>query len=147
MHQLIRSNSYIAHLFSKKQVRSYWLFPIASTWFQDHPYLKSGLIKKGLPGKSNTCMSHLRCAILPINYAHHSCAHFFECIWQRYILSTSFSISSLTIALLLGFISKHYSDGTMSAMRLKTPAFRLFAHLFVQACIKENIKAPRQWPL
>ena len=31
--------------------------------------------------------------------------------------------------------------------RLKSPASRLFAQLFVHAQIKENIKAPRHWPL
>ena len=31
--------------------------------------------------------------------------------------------------------------------RLKSPAFPLFAQLFVQAQIKYNIKAPRLWPL
>ena len=31
--------------------------------------------------------------------------------------------------------------------RLKSPAFHLFAQSFVEAQIKENIKAPRQWTL
>ena len=31
--------------------------------------------------------------------------------------------------------------------RLKSPASRLFTQPFVQAQIKENIKAPRHWPL
>ena len=31
--------------------------------------------------------------------------------------------------------------------RLKSPASLLFTQLFVQAQIKENIKAPRHWPL
>ena len=31
--------------------------------------------------------------------------------------------------------------------RLKSPASRLFAQLFIQAQIKENIKAPPHWPL
>ena len=31
--------------------------------------------------------------------------------------------------------------------RLKSPASRLFAQLFIQAQIKENIEAPRHWPL
>ena len=35
----------------------------------------------------------------------------------------------------------------MSALRLKSPALRLFTHPFSQAQIKENIKAPRYWPL
>ena len=44
-------------------------------------------------------------------------------------------------------VYKHYSDVIMSAMRLKSPASRLFAEPFVQAQIKENIKALRHWPL
>ena len=31
--------------------------------------------------------------------------------------------------------------------RLKLPASRLFTELFIRAQIKENIKAPRHWPL
>ena len=31
--------------------------------------------------------------------------------------------------------------------RLRSPASRLFAHTFVQTHVKENIKAPRHWPL
>ena len=31
--------------------------------------------------------------------------------------------------------------------RLKSPASRLFTQSFIQAQIKENIKAPRHWPL
>ena len=31
--------------------------------------------------------------------------------------------------------------------RVKSPAPRLFTHFFIQAQIKENIKAPRHWPL
>ena len=31
--------------------------------------------------------------------------------------------------------------------RLKSPASRLFTQLFIQSQIKENIKAPRHWPL
>ena len=32
-------------------------------------------------------------------------------------------------------------------LRLKSPASRLFTQAFIQAQIKENIKAPRHWPL
>ena len=39
-----------------------------------------------------------------------------------------------------------YSDVIMGAS-LKSPASRLFTKPFVQAQIKENIKAPRLWPL
>ena len=31
--------------------------------------------------------------------------------------------------------------------RLKSPAYQVFAQPFVQALLKENIKAPRHWPL
>ena len=41
----------------------------------------------------------------------------------------------------------HYSDVIMRAMVLKSPASRLFIQPFVQAQIKENIKALRHWPL
>ena len=37
----------------------------------------------------------------------------------------------------------HYSDVIMSAMATQSPASRLFPQSFVQAHIKENIKAPR----
>ena len=35
----------------------------------------------------------------------------------------------------------------MRALRLKSPASRLFAQQFAHGQIKENIKAPRHWPL
>ena len=35
----------------------------------------------------------------------------------------------------------------MGAICLKSPASRLFTQPFIQAQIKENIKAPRHWPL
>ena len=35
----------------------------------------------------------------------------------------------------------------MGAMGLKSPASPLFTQPFIQAQIKENIKAPRHWPL
>ena len=36
---------------------------------------------------------------------------------------------------------------TMTSWRLKSPASPLYAELFVQAQIRENIKVPRHWPL
>ena len=36
---------------------------------------------------------------------------------------------------------------TMTRLRLKSPASRLFTRAFIQVQIKENIKAPRHWPL
>ena len=41
----------------------------------------------------------------------------------------------------------HYSDVIMDWWHLKSPATRLFTQPFVQVEIKENIKAPRHWPL
>ena len=41
----------------------------------------------------------------------------------------------------------HYNDVIISAMVSKWPASRLFTQPFIQAQIKENIKAPRPWPL
>ena len=41
----------------------------------------------------------------------------------------------------------HYDDVTMSLMASQTPAPRLFTQPFIQTQIKENIKAPRHWPL
>ena len=42
----------------------------------------------------------------------------------------------------------HYGDVIMGApWRLKSPASRWFTQPFIQAQIKENIKAPRHWPL
>ena len=41
--------------------------------------------------------------------------------------------------------STHYNDVIMTS--LKSPASPLFTQLFIRAQIKENIKAPRHWPL
>ena len=35
----------------------------------------------------------------------------------------------------------------MGAMTSQIPSSRLFTELFIQARIKQNIKAPRHWPL
>ena len=43
--------------------------------------------------------------------------------------------------------ASHYYDVIMGAMRLKSPASRLFTQPFIQAQIKEHIKALRHWPL
>ena len=42
---------------------------------------------------------------------------------------------------------KTYSDVIMDAVASQSPASRLFTQLFIQAQIKENIKAQRHWPL
>ena len=44
-------------------------------------------------------------------------------------------------------VASHYDDVIMSAMALKPPASRLFTQAFIQAQIKENIKASRLWSL
>ena len=41
----------------------------------------------------------------------------------------------------------HYSDVIVGAMTSQITASRLFTQPFIQAQIKENIKAPRHWPL
>ena len=41
----------------------------------------------------------------------------------------------------------HYNDVIMSAMASQITMLRLFTQAFIQAKIKENIKAPRHWPL
>ena len=50
--------------------------------------------------------------------------------------------------------SDHFTDHVLNTMtsywarwRLKSPASRLFTQPFIQAQMKENIKAPRHWPL
>ena len=41
----------------------------------------------------------------------------------------------------------HYGDVIKARWRLKSPASQLFTQLFIRVPIKENIKAPRHWPL
>ena len=41
----------------------------------------------------------------------------------------------------------HHNDIIMNAMATQITASRLFTQPFIQAQIKENIKAPRYWPL
>ena len=45
------------------------------------------------------------------------------------------------------YVKHHYNDVIMGAMVSQSPASPLFTQPFIQAQIKENIKAPRQWPL
>ena len=42
---------------------------------------------------------------------------------------------------------EHYIDVIKQRWRLKSPASWLFIQSFIQAQIKENIKAPRHWPM
>ena len=46
-----------------------------------------------------------------------------------------------------GFVAVDYNDFIMGWLRLKSPASRLFTQPFIQDEIKDNIKAPRHWPL
>ena len=72
-------------------------------------------------------------------------------------LTQSMEVNKITVLHCWFHISKHftnpnpncpyYSDVIISAMALKSPASRLFAQSLVQARIKENVKAPRHWPL
>ena len=43
--------------------------------------------------------------------------------------------------------TRHYGDVIMSTMASQITSPRLFAQQLIQAQIKENIKAPRHWPL
>ena len=53
----------------------------------------------------------------------------------QYIVSTTDSLAS------------HYSDVVMTAMASQIKAYRLFAQPFIEAQIKESIKAPSNSPL
>ena len=50
-------------------------------------------------------------------------------------------------ALWVATAQSQYSDVTMGTMASQSLAYRLFSELFVSAHIKDNIKAPRHWPL
>ena len=65
--------------------------------------------------------------------------------YHEYLVST---VDTEDLALQYHGISTHSSHSAITVTwRLKSPAFRLFAQPFVQAHIKENIRAPRHWPL
>ena len=57
------------------------------------------------------------------------------CVFDKWIISVVGNDITLTLTLWL------------ARWRLKSPASRLFTEPFVQEQIKENIKAPHQWPL
>ena len=59
----------------------------------------------------------------------------FSLTYLYVFLTPSFAIQSITV-------TSYYAP-----WRLKSPASRLFAQTFVQAQLKETIKAPRHWPL
>ena len=58
-------------------------------------------------------------------------------------------VLAATISLLLHVSLQivHYNCVMMATMASQSPISRLFAQLFVQVQFKENIKAPRHWPL
>ena len=111
-----------------------------------------------------------------IHHSEQKCAHFCSelgivgyetgALWDLWIWSIVHMVRALlcfvAFLLLIGFIDilsgyltgdeavvrlpvrhRHYSD----IMRAISPGYRLFAQPFVQAQIKENIKALRHWPL
>ena len=43
--------------------------------------------------------------------------------------------------------SRQHCERIRARWRLKSPASRLFTQPFIQAQVKENIKAPHHWPL
>ena len=51
------------------------------------------------------------------------------------------------MCLLKSVLIYHYSDAIMGVVASQMTASRLFTQPFIQAQIKENIKAPRHWPL
>ena len=72
-----------------------------------------------------------------------------KCVLPPFTLNipfTSFN-SSGTLRYDIYRVDIHYSDVIMGAMRLKSPGSRMFTLPFVRAQIKDNIKAPRYWPL
>ena len=56
-------------------------------------------------------------------------------------------VSIFVLILLLCFCHIITMTSWWAQFRLKSPASRLFAQTFARAHIKENIKAPRHWPL
>ena len=62
-----------------------------------------------------------------------------------YMYFTWYNIPTVRIYTIVIVSVLHYSDGIMGAMGLKSPASRLFTQPCIQAQIKENIKAPRNW--
>ena len=53
----------------------------------------------------------------------------------------------MVLQMVTRYFDTYYCDVIMARWRLKSPASRLFTQPFIKAQIKENIKAPRHWPL
>ena len=47
----------------------------------------------------------------------------------------------------LGILRDYYNDALLGAIASQITSLTLFTELFIQTQIKENIKAPRYWPL
>ena len=68
-------------------------------------------------------------------------------IFQRKHLHNAITISTLNWSISsLDLHSSHNNDVIMNATASQ-PVIRLFTQLFIQSQIKENMKAPRYWPL
>ena len=73
-------------------------------------------------------------------------------IWTYWLLSLTHAHPYIVIISIMATHYRHttgihYCDVIMARYRLKSPAWRLFTQPFIQTQIKENIKAPRHWPL
>ena len=62
-------------------------------------------------------------------------------VWYKWIVPISFFTLHFFCTIYITLTSQ------WPRWRLKSPALRLFTQSFIQAQIKENIKAPRHWPL
>ena len=84
--------------------------------------------------------SHKTPEPVPYNINVHKCAEIYEIVH-----------SGIFVQCIVGFWSLFYYIITLKSLwprgRLKSPASLLFTQPFIQAEIKENIKAPRHWPL
>ena len=68
--------------------------------------------------------------------------------WIRSRFYPLFCYGYITNCIWISAIQLQYNDIIMSAMASQIwPASPLFSQPFIQAQIKENIKAPRHWPL
>ena len=67
-----------------------------------------------------------------------------KCKRYGYLFQTKFSFPTIDVFL---FSLNITVTSQLVSWRLKSPAYGLFAQFFVQAHIKENIKAPRHWHL
>ena len=65
--------------------------------------------------------------------------------------ATAYDVVSLNVEIWILLICRYHVVITMTSqwarLRLKSPAPRLLTQAFIQAQIKENVKAPRHWPL